>query len=119
MVFTRRTEHIERNSYKDDEFVSMECLKQRVADFRKLRQPLKLKLLRETNELLYSEDLAFQVKLKKYLYELKAHPHMQGKYEKALALVTKFRNQKPPQNYTRTQYDEFQKRNSPMPRCWQ
>ena len=110
MVFTRRTEHIERNSYKDDEFVSMECLKQRVADFRKLRQPLKLKLLRETNELLYSEDLAFQVKLKKYLYELKAHPHMQGKYEKALALVTKFRNQKPPQNYTRTQYDEFQKK---------
>ena len=35
---------------------------------------------------------------------------MQGKYEKALALVTKFRNQKPPQNYTRTQYDEFQKK---------
>ena len=50
------------------------------------------------------------MKLKKYLYELKAHPHMQGKYEKALALVTKFRNQKPPQNYTRTQYDEFQKK---------
>lgn len=109
MVFTRESEHIENRPYRDDEFVSMETLKSRILAFQKVKQSLKLQLRQETNHLLQSEEFEFNYKLNKYLYELKTHPHLREKMDRAIALVTKFRNQKPPENCSRLQYQEYEK----------
>lgn len=102
MVFSRVSGHIESNPYEADEFVTMDELAVRIADFRKLRQEQKLNLARETHALEHGEEERFEYKLKKYLYELKAHPHLHDKYSQAEALIAKFRNQKPPDNASHT-----------------
>lgn len=109
MVFARQSEHIESSAYRDDEFITMEYLHERVMAFRVVRQNLKLKLRREANHLLYDEDVEFQRKIDKYLYELKTHPHLRDKHDKAVALVTKFRNQKPPEEINYAKYLEYKK----------
>lgn len=109
MVFARKTEHMDTNAYSDEEFVTMECLHERIRAFRKLRESLKLKLRQETNSLLYKEEQAFQYKLNKYLFEIKTHPHLHDKYDKAVALVTKFRNQKPPEHVPNAQMVEYKR----------
>lgn len=110
MVFARESSHIESKPYNAEEFITMEQLAGRVLALRELKQSLKLKLMRETNLLLNAEEDAFNYRLNKYLYELKAHPHLQEHYDKAVALVTKFRNQKPPENCTHAQYEEWDKK---------
>ena len=40
------------------------------------------------------------------MYELKAHEKLNKHIDKAVALVTKFRNQKPPENATNEQMKE-------------
>lgn len=109
MVFVRKTEHLESNDYSDEEFVTMEGLHERIMAFRKLRERVKLKLRQETNSLLYKEEQAFQYKLNKYLFEIKTHPHLHDKHDKAVALVTKFRNQKPPEQVSYAQMLEYKR----------
>ena len=44
------------------------------------------------------------------MYELKAHAVLNRHVEKAEALVSKFRNQKPPENATREQMKEWERK---------
>jgi len=62
------------------------------------------------------ESRAFEYKLKKYLFELKTHPHLRKHYKKAVALVKKFRNQTPPQNYSNAEYLEWEKNRLTYPK---
>jgi hypothetical protein len=52
----------------------------------------------------------FEYKLAKYMYELKAHAALNRHIDKAEALVTKFRNQKPPENATKEQEKEWERK---------
>lgn len=100
MVFLRRSQHIKMNPYNAEEFVSMTELKERVKKAREMKHRLRLDLMRETNRIDKEELEHFEYKLAKYMYELKAHARLNKHIDKAVALVTKFRNQKPPENAT-------------------
>jgi hypothetical protein len=41
--------------------------------------------------------------------KLKTHPHLKKHYKKAVALVSKFRNQTLPENCTNTKYEEWER----------
>lgn len=109
MVLMRRSENIAQTPYKADEFVTMEELAVRVQQARKLKQEQRIQLNRENLVENTEEYKTYQYKVKKYLYELKKHPHLQKHYGKALALVTKLRTQKPPDNCSHEEYKEWEK----------
>ena len=110
MVFLRRSQHIEMNPYNAEEFVSMAELKERVKKAREMKHRLRLDLMRETNRIDKEELEQFEYKLAKYMYELKAHARLNKHIDKAVALVTKFRNQKPPENATNEQMKEWERK---------
>ena len=110
MVFLRRSRHIEMNPYNAEEFVSMEELKERVKKAREMKHRLRLDLMRETNRIDKEELEQFEYKLAKYMYELKAHEKLNKHIDKAVALVTKFRNQKPPEDATGEQMKEWERK---------
>ena len=110
MVFLRRSQHIEMNPYNAEEFVSMAELKERVKKAREMKHRLRLDLIRETNRIDKEELEQFEYKLAKYMYELKAHARLNKHIDKAVALVTKFRNQKPPENATNEQMKEWERK---------
>ncbi|MBO5956822.1 MAG: N-6 DNA methylase [Bacteroidales bacterium] len=110
MVFLRRSQHIEMTPYNTDEFVSMAELKERVKRAREMKHRLRLDLMRETNRIDKEELEHFEYKLAKYMYELKAHKRLNKHIDKATALVTKFRNQKPPENATNEQTKEWERK---------
>ena len=110
MVFLRRSQHIEMQPYKADEFVSMEELKERVKKAREMKHRLRLDIMRETNRIDKEELEQFEYRLAKYMYELKAHAKLNKHIDKAEALVTKFRNQKPPENATSEQMKEWERK---------
>ena len=110
MVFLRRSQHIEMNPYNVEEFVSMAELKERVKKAREMKHRLRLDLMRETNRIDKEELEHFEYKLAKYMYELKAHEKLNKHIDKAVALVTKFRNQKPPENATNEQMKEWERK---------
>lgn len=109
VVFSRESAHIESRPYREDEFITQEQLRERIARFREIKCSLKLKLRQETNRIELEEEQAFEYKMTKYLYEIKTHPHLRPKYEQAIALVSKFRSQTPPENASKTQYEEYQR----------
>jgi len=84
-------------------------LGERIAQVRECKKSLKLKLMRESNHVNFGEEKLFEYKLQKYLYELKMQPKLKKHYNRALALVTKFRNRKPPEGLTVEQYREWEK----------
>ena len=110
MLFLRRSQHIEMNPYNAEEFVSMAELKERVRNTREMKQRLRLDLMRETNSIDKYELEQFEYNLAKYMYELKAHARLNKHIDKAVALVTKFRNQKPPENATNEQMKEWERK---------
>ena len=57
-----------------------------------------------------SAEREFQYKTDKYLFELKTHPHLRKHYDKSVALVSGFRNQKPPTHCTVAEYEEWKRR---------
>lgn len=109
MAFARESQHMEMHPYKADEFTGMQDLKARIEQAKGSKQEVKLKIIRETNEELTGEEKAFRYKLDKYLYELKTHKHLKPHHNKALALVSRFRNQKLPVNPTNGQFREWEK----------
>lgn len=109
MVFLRASDHIEMKAYRDDEFVSTEVLRRRIAEVREMKQSQRLYLSRETASLDKEELEAFEYRLAKYLYELKAHAGLREHLPKAEALVAKFRNQRPPDNCTNEEYKKWEK----------
>lgn len=110
MVFLRRSRHIEMQPYNADEFIPMEELKDRVRKTRAMKQRIRIDLMRETNRIDREELEAFEYRLSKYMYELKAHAVLNRHIEKAEALVSKFRNQKPPENATNQQVKEWERK---------
>ena len=74
-----------------------------------MKHRLRFDLMRETNRIDKEELKLFEYKLAKYMYELKAHAKLNRHIGKAEALVTKFRNQKPPENATREQVAQWEK----------
>ena len=110
MVFLRRSRHIEMQPYNADEFIPMEELKDRVRKTRVMKQRIRIDLMRETNRIDREELEAFEYRLSKYMYELKAHAVLNRHIEKAEALVSKFRNQKPPENATNQQVKEWERK---------
>ena len=66
--------------------------------------------MRECNHIDKEELEQFEYRLAKYMYELKAHAVLNRHVEKAEALVSKFRNQKPPGNATREQIKEWERK---------
>jgi SAM-dependent methyltransferase len=109
MVFSLETEHIESNPYLPDEFLEYEELKKRVDAFKILKNSLKHKINREAYRANNEGKQAFEYRLKKYLFELNTHPHLKKHYKKAVALVSRFRSQTPPQNCTSLEYQEWEK----------
>lgn len=110
MVFLRRSRHIEMQPYNADEFIPMEELKDRVRKTRVMKQRTRIDLMRETNRIDREELEAFEYRLSKYMYELKAHAVLNRHIEKAEALVSKFRNQKPPENATNQQVKDWERK---------
>lgn len=110
MVFLRRSRHIEMRPYNADEFIPMEELKDRVRKTRVMKQRIRIDLMRETNRIDREELEAFEYRLSKYMYELKAHAVLNRHIEKAEALVSKFRNQKPPENATNQQIKDWERK---------
>ena len=110
MVFLRRSRHIEMQPYNADEFIPMEELKDRVRKTRVMKQRIRIDLMRETNRIDREELEAFEYRLSKYMYELKAHAVQNRHIEKAEALVSKFRNQKPPENATNQQIKDWERK---------
>ena len=110
MVFLRRSRHIEMQPYNADEFIPMEKLKDRVRKTRVMKQRIRIDLMRETNRIDREELEAFEYRLSKYMYELKAHAVLNRHIEKAEALVSKFRNQKPPENATNQQVKDWERK---------
>lgn len=110
MVFLRRSRHFEMQPYNADEFIPMEELKDRVRKTRVMKQRIRIDLMRETNRIDREELEAFEYRLSKYMYELKAHAVLNRHIEKAEALVSKFRNQKPPENATNQQIKDWERK---------
>ena len=109
MVFLRKSLHIEMQAYNAEEFISMSGLKERIREARQIKHNLRFDLMRETNRIDKEELEVFEYKLAKYMYELKAHAKLNKHIDKAEALVTKFRNQKPPENATKEQINQWEK----------
>ena len=109
MAFRRFSENIENKPYNAEEFILMDILKERIVAERKAKEAVRLQLMQETNELLRAEEEAFEYRLKKYLYEIKTHPHLKEKHPKAIALLTKFRNQHCPVDATEEERERFEK----------
>ena len=110
MVFLRRSQHMEMNPYNAEEFISITELKGRVKTIREMKHRLRLDIMRETNRIDKEELERFEYRLAKYMYELKAHKKLNRHIDKAEALVTKFRNQKPPENATNEQMKEWERK---------
>lgn len=107
MAFMRYSDSITMRPYKAEEFISMDEMKSRINAAKEIRQKLRIQLMRELkNRGLVDER--FEYKVKKYLYELKTHPHLKVHYPKALALVTKYHNQKPPSDCNSEEYKNWQ-----------
>ncbi len=95
MAFMRYSDNISMQPYNAKEFISIEELKQRIDLAKEVKQKVRIQLIRESKVMgAISEE--FEYKVKKYLFELKTHAHLEKHYQKAVALVTKLQNQKMP-----------------------
>lgn len=110
MVFMRESEHIEMKPYNAEEFVTMEELTTRIAEAKGITEESKLQIQQEAKEEVSAESREFEYKLKKYLYEIKTHKTLEKHYDKALALVAKFRNQRPPEGCSVDERKAWEKR---------
>ena len=110
MVFFRKSIHIGVQTYNAEEFITAEELGKRISEARAMKHRLRFDLMRETNRIDKEELELFEFKLAKYMYELKAYAKLNRHIAKAEALVTKFRNQKPPENATNEQGKEWERK---------
>ena len=110
MVFFRKSIHIGVQTYNAEEFITAEELGKRISEARAMKHRLRFDLMCETNRIDKEELELFEYKLAKYMYELKAHAKLNRHIAKAEALVTKFRNQKPPENATNEQGKEWERK---------
>lgn len=110
MVFMRESKNIEMRPYNAEEFVTIEGLTSCIAKAKGIAGELELHIQQEAKEEISAESREFEYKLKKYLYEIKTHKTLKKHYDKALALVAKFRNQRPPESCSMDEYKAWEKR---------
>lgn len=110
MVFLRRSCNIEMQPYNADGFLTADELKERIAEARAMKAGLRLKLMQETNAITKEELEQFEYRLAKYMYELKAHRPLNRHIDKAQELVAKFRNQKPPEDCSNEEREEWERK---------
>ena len=110
MAFQRESQSITMTPYSAEEFVVVEELTDRIATARGVTIEKRLEIHKESIIEVGGERERFEYTLKKYLYEIKTHPTLQKHHDKSLALVAKFRNQKPPENCTPEMYKDWQRR---------
>lgn len=88
--------------YNAEEFVSMDELKKRIAEVRKMKHRLRLQLMRECNHIDKEELEQFEYRLAKYMYELKAHAvlnrHVERRRRWCPNSATRNRRKMPPGN---------------------
>lgn len=109
MAFMRYSDSIDMEPYKADEFLNMEEMKVRMDAAKEKRQQVRIQLAREA-KCRNSSNERFEFLVKKYLFELKTHPHLRKHYAKAIALVTKLRNQKTPMHMSKEEYEAWERR---------
>ena len=109
MVFRRNCESLEDVPLSPYETMPMDMLSERIRQYRELQRGKKLDLMRESRILDEKENDYFEYKVKKYLYEMKAHRNLQKHLDSSTALVNRYRNQRPPQNATDEQYKEWER----------
>lgn len=109
MVFRRNCESLEDVPLSPSESMSMDLLSERIRQYRELQHGKKLDLMRESRMLDEKEHDDFEYRVKKYLYEMKTHRNLQKHLDSSIALVSRYRNQRPPQNATDEQYKEWEK----------
>lgn len=109
VAFLRESINIEMQPYSAETFISFSEIKQKILESKGVKQDNKLKLRRETNKLVFDEEQQFEYKVKKYLYELKTHEPLKHQYKKSVALVSKYRNQKPPKDCSESELKEWEK----------
>lgn len=95
MAFQRRSEFLEAQPYSAA-YITMEELSSRMTEVRKGMQQVRLCLIGEAKA--HAESDQFGYKLSKYLYEIRTHASIAKHYADCMAFISKFRNQKPPEN---------------------
>lgn len=115
MVFMRKSCHIESQPYDALDFVSFGQLKERVKEAKHKKMNLRIQLAREGYLRENKSDEDFEYKLKKYLYEIKTHKHLRKYLDRSIALVSRFRNQKPPENCSYEEYKEWEEKKKLSP----
>lgn len=110
MAFARESEHITMKPYQADEFISIEELGERITIYRKEKETARVQILRETTQMGKEEVERFEYLLKKYLWEFKCQKSLNRNIDKAYELVSRFRNQRPPENCTDKEYREWEKK---------
>ncbi len=108
MVFMRESQHIGMKPYDAEEFLTWEQLRERIAKAKAIKAGVRIQLLREATNIDTEELERFEYRLAKYIFELKIHPRLRKHLDKAVALVIKFRNQKPPTNCTNEEYKRWE-----------
>jgi len=116
MVFSRLSESIEKTPCLTEEFLTYDELKERITAFKQERSSIKQKIKREVCLINNRETLEFEYRIKKCLFELKTHPHLRKHYKKAVALLSKFRNQTSPVNYSREEYKKWEQSRMTYPK---
>lgn len=109
MVFHRKADCLKTGSYSPEDVVTIDVLTQRIRDYRALKTSRRLDLRRETRIIDDAESEAFEYRLAKYMYELRTHEALHKHVDSAMALVAKYRNQQPPENATKEQYEHWEK----------
>lgn len=115
MVFMRNSIHIKSQPYDALEFISLDELKIRIGEAKKVKAELRIQLAREEYSLEREKMKNFEFKSKKYLYEIKTHKPLHKYLDRAIALVTKFYNQKPPENCTPAKFKEWEEKKKLTP----
>ncbi|GAB6013586.1 DEAD/DEAH box helicase family protein, partial [Viscerimonas tarda] len=110
MAFMRESSNMEMQPYSAETFLTPEELKQKLTAVKESKKEQRLQLHQESNKNLSAESREFDYRIKKYLYELKSHKHLHDHYNQAIALVTKYRNQKPPADCSDAEYKEWEQR---------
>lgn len=109
MVFHKKAESLDFVPYVHNQTITLQELAKRITDFKACKASKRLELTREQHLIDVAESDVFEYKVKKYLYEIKTHENIRRHHDAALALVTKYRNQKPPENATKEQYELWEK----------
>lgn len=102
MCWQRKSEHTEARPYSST-YMTIEQSKQAITAALEVRKSIKVKL---HGEMLAEFDHTTEYKIRKYLFEIKAHRKLEKHLGNAIAYVEKFRTQKCPANMDREEWEK-------------